>query len=99
MIVDRCVEDVVSGVLNVTFGEVPNLPLTATASDAEPEEAQERGVAVADGGAVAGALDDPLEELPLGFDEVQPTSASGRTATASAARWSGRRVGEGIRPS
>jgi hypothetical protein len=101
---ERWVVFVVSGVAKSTFGALPNLPLTLTASDADPGEAQDSGVAAGDGAALAAgldaALDAALEELlALGLDDVQPTSASGTAATARAARRSGRRVGEGIRPS
>src|SRR5438067_971394 len=51
MIVDRWVDFVVSGASNFTLGAVPNLPWTATASDAEPEEAQAGRVAAVSGGA------------------------------------------------
>jgi hypothetical protein len=86
--------------LKDTFGALPNFPDTVTASDAEPDEAQASGAAVA-GVDDALALVELLDgEAPLlGFEVVQPVSASGTSAAASATRRSGRRVDGRIRPS
>jgi hypothetical protein len=97
----RCVLVVVSGESKVTFGALPNFPLTVTASEAVPGEAQASGVADGVGVAfVAGlAAFDEEDDEALGVVAVQPARASGTSAAASATRRSGRRGCERIGPS